>query len=162
MRSKSGKTKTPTEGQENVDRRMIEKIYGRAFLEFIEFSMGPGEHLLEAIPAVSEELARIERSDREGTLGVTNHRLIFIAVRSGRDWYRYGLLNVVSATLEKAGLGNRYLTIGLEDGRSTRFMVGTKQGERFLPALQSAMTGAREIDKKLQQMKEEQRNKESS
>ena len=54
----------------------IERMYGRYF----NGHLGQNEHLIDAIPAISEQVAEVQRQDREGTLGLTKERLLFVSM----------------------------------------------------------------------------------
>lgn len=117
----------------------IERLYGRYFDGWLTET----ECLIDAIPAISEMVAEVDRSDREGTLGLTNERLLFVSMR-GQAWHRYGLLAIRSAESARIVMppGNSWLIINPQEGRPARFMVGKKQIARFLPALQSSVSQA--------------------
>jgi hypothetical protein len=114
----------------------VERMYGRFFNPYLN----PTERLLDAIPAISEMVADIDRSDREGTLGVTNERLLFVSMR-GEAWHRYGLLAIRSVETGRIVMppGNAWLIVHPHEMRTARFMVGKKQVARFLPLIESEM-----------------------
>ena len=110
----------------------IERMYGRYFNGLL----GQNEHLVDAIPAISEHVAEIQREDREGTLGLTNERLLFVSM-TGVVWHRYALLEIRKAESGRILLpGQSWLVLSLVGSGDTRFMVGKKQIGWFLPKLQ--------------------------
>ena len=123
-----------------MDHQAIEKLYGHFFVPIID----EDEYLVDAIPAISELVAERVRSERDGTLGLTNRRLLFVSM-TGRPWHLYGHLAIRSAEAGRILIppGNSWLIIHLEEGHSARFMVGKKQISSFLPELEAAVTKAR-------------------
>jgi len=116
-----------------------DRLYGRYFDSII----GQNEHLIDAIPAISEMVAQTSPRDREGTLGVTNERLLFVST-TGQPWHRYGLLAIRSVETGRIVMppGNAWLIVHPHEMRTARFMVGKKQIARLLPLLQSEMRRA--------------------
>lgn len=116
----------------------IERMYGRYFNGLL----GQNEHLIDAIPAISEQVAEVQRQDREGTLGLTNERLLFISM-TGVAWHRYGLLAIRNADSGRILLpGQSWLVLSLVESNDARFMVGKKQISSFLIKLQAELKRA--------------------
>lgn len=138
------------------DAKRFERTYGQAFTLFLQNGLNPYEEMVDAVPAISEEVAAIDFDDREGTLGVSNQRLVFVAIKSGNLWVRYGFLHVENATLENASFGQKFLNLSLAGGHTSRFMVGSSQGERLLPSIARGMHFAREMDKRIKERESKQ------
>ena len=116
----------------------IEKMYGRYFNGLL----GQNENLIDAIPAISEQVAEVQRQDREGTLGLTNERLLFVSM-TGVAWHRYGLLAIRNADSGRILLpGQNWLVLSLVESSDARFMVGKKQIGFLLPKLQAELKRA--------------------
>ena len=123
---------------------LIERMYGRYF----NGHLGQNEHLIDAIPAISEQVAEVRREDREGTLGLTNERLLFVSM-TGVPWHQYGLLEIRSAVSGRILLPGQSWLVLLHEGEGVaRFMVGKKQIRFFLPELQAEIKRVAEVERK--------------
>ena len=103
-------------------------LYGRAFLHWAQFGRRPYEEILDAAPAISENVARIDRRDREGTIGVTSQRVVFISMKSGTMYHDVDLSQVLRISFD--GRRNVFLTLQTMQGKES-LMLGRDQASRI-------------------------------
>ena len=96
-----------------------------------------GEEIIEAAPSISENVARVDRPDREGTIGVTNQRVVFVSMRRGILWHDIDLRTVGPVSFN--GRRQVFISLRIPGEGEASLMVGKKQAERLKPAIQLAL-----------------------
>jgi len=116
------------------------RLYGDAFIHWAKFERAPGEFLLDASPAISKTVAtKVSRKDREGTLGLTQMRVVFVSMKSGTLHHSIDLHLIARLSWE----GRRNVMIDIKVGSATTsIMIGRDQAERIIPVLSDAMKRA--------------------
>lgn len=117
------------------------RLYGEAFFSWAMTSLHPGEEIIEASPSISENVARVDRADREGTIGVTNQRVVFVSIKRGVLWHDIDLRTVGPVSFE--GRRNVFISLEIPGEGQARLMVGKKQAKRLRPALELALQMAK-------------------
>ena len=112
-------------------------VYGDAFVSWVVGSLRGGEELIEAAPAISENVARVDRADREGTIGVTNQRLVFVSKRRGVLWHNIDLRIV--GPIKFSGRRHVFINALVPTEGEVNLMIGKKQAQRVRPALELAL-----------------------
>lgn len=94
-----------------------------------------GEQLLDGGPAISDELERrYGRDAKDGTLGVTNMRILFVS-RSGELMISQSRADLVSAKKERIIVpGSSWLRLSFRSGRLS-FITGNAVLKSMLPIL---------------------------
>ena len=113
------------------------RLYGEAFVRWAMTGLRAGEEIIEAAPSISENVARVDRPDREGTIGVTNQRVVFVSMRRGILWHDIDLRTVGPVSFN--GRRQVFISLRIPGEGEASLMVGKKQAERLKPAIQLAL-----------------------